>query len=144
MVQSGRQISETRISKGPSGIEKPFWPVVDFQAGKGRHCHPTLHKVPGTIFGSFGQTGLGTKNTYPETFGVRVLPHICCNNRLCCKTLSRGHRSRGGTNRHFIHVDPLRGIEVSSLLCCKTLKKQECTIYKFRYCFKMLSCILHT
>ena len=30
--------------------------------------------------------------------------------------LSRGHRSRSGTNRHFIHVGPFPGIEISSLL----------------------------
>jgi hypothetical protein len=27
--------------------------------------------------------------------------------------MSRGHRSRGGTNIHFIHVGPLRETEVS-------------------------------
>ena len=28
--------------------------------------------------------------------------------------MSHGNRSRGGTNRHFIHVGPLPEIEVSS------------------------------
>ena len=30
--------------------------------------------------------------------------------------MSHGHRSRGGTNRHSIHISPFLGIEVSSLL----------------------------
>ena len=29
-----------------------------------------------TILGSSGQTGLGIQEAFPETFGVRVLPHI--------------------------------------------------------------------
>ena len=37
-----------------------------------------------TILGSSGQTGLGTKNAYPETFGVHVLPQ-----QMSCKTLEQ-------------------------------------------------------
>ena len=37
--------------------------------------------------------------------------------------MRRGHRSRGGTNKHFIQVGPLPGIEVSSLLLCPVLRK---------------------
>ena len=47
VVQSRRQVLETRIFKGPSGIGKPFWPVGDIQAGKRGLCHPTLHRIHG-------------------------------------------------------------------------------------------------
>jgi hypothetical protein len=73
---SGRQIPESRIFKRPSGNGKSFRLMVNFQAGKESRCHPTLCRVPGTILGSSGQTGLNTKNAYPKTFGVHVLPHL--------------------------------------------------------------------
>ena len=40
--------------------------------------------------------------------------------------MSRGHRSRGGTNKHLIHVGPLPGIKVSSLYIYYIVVDKEC------------------
>ena len=70
---SGRQVSETRISKGPSVTG------TDLAGGrrssrKGESLPSYTSQGPWTILGSSGHTGLSTKNAYPETC-VRVLPH---------------------------------------------------------------------
>ena len=60
--------------------------------------------------------------------------------------MSRGHRSRGGTNKHLIHVGPLPGIKVSSLYIYYIVVDKEChenfdasSTIGFPICCKMFS-----
>ena len=74
MVQSGKASPDSKDFQKTIRIRK-----ADPAGGR----HSSMKRVlltsyishnPWTILRSSGQTGLGTKNAYPETFGVHVLP----------------------------------------------------------------------